>query len=204
MKNRRLGKFRFSDYILSLISIVLLFFFSVAGILLKQSALLCLFPAICAVIRLVKILIPQCEQFILNHDSITVFLFKRIQTISLPDELTLIVSYADVAPPFAVRTAVGNQTHILKDKYTVSILQKMPKDAALEKLHRNGIKKYTAERIKTVFDASCYIYSFVLCSRELPDVLITDRKCLLIVPESLSDVISFKTDNENVYIDKGY
>lgn len=203
MKNRRLGKFRFYDYCISWISIALLLLFSFASIVLELPFLFVIFPSVYAVIWLGVILVPFCEQFSISSDSITRFLGKKTQTICLPSELILVVSYTDVCPPLTMRTAVGNQTHILKDKFSISILQKMPVEVALETLHRNRIQQYTTSRIKAVFDDYCYIYSFV-CNESLFDALIANRECLLIVPESLSKVMSFETRIKNVHIDLGY
>lgn len=200
MKNRRFGKFRLRDYCISWISIVSLLLFSIASTVLELSFLFVIFPIVYAVILLGVILLPHREQFAINSNSITVFLGKKTQTISLPSELTLVVSYADICPPLAMRTAVGNQTHILKDKFAVSILQKMPVDVALESLHKNRVQKYTTSRIQTVFDDHRYIYSFV-CNQSLLDELIANRECLLIIPESLFNVISFDTSIMNVHID---
>lgn len=203
MKNRRLGKFRFRDYFISWISIALLLLFSIASIILELHFLFVIFPSVYAVIWLVALLIPHCEQFTIGNDSIAVFFGKKTQTICLPSELTLVVSYTDVCPPLTIRDALGNQTHILKDQFSVSILQKMPVEVALETLHQNHEQKYTTSRIKTVFDDYRYIYSFV-CNQALFDMLIANRKCVLIVPESLSSVISFESGIEDVHIDPGY
>ena len=91
----------------------------------------------------------------------------------------------------------------MKGKYAISILQKMPLDEALKALHSNYIQKYTNNTIETVFSDCRYIYSFVCC-QSLLDELLTNRKCLLIIPESLSKVISFEPSIENVYIDLGH
>lgn len=203
MKNRRLGKFRFQDYCISWISIALLLLFSIASIALNLSFLFVIFPAMYAVIWLGIILAPHREQFAINSDAITIFLGNKTQTILLPSELTLVVSYADVCPPLTMRTAVGNQTHILKDKFAFSILQAMSVEDALETLHRNRVQTYTTSRIRTVFDDYRYIYSFV-GDQSLFDMLIANRKCLLIVPESLSRVIRYESSIENVHIDLGY
>ena len=53
------------------------------------------------------------------------------------------------------------------------------------------------------FDDYRYIYSFV-GDQSLFDMLIANRKCLLIVPESLSRVIRYESSIENVHIDLGY
>ena len=156
-----------------------------------------------AAIWLGIIVVSNCEQFVISGDSITAFLGKKAKTFSLPSELTLVVSYADVCPPFAMRTAVGNQTHILKDKFAISILQKMPVEVALEILHRNRVHKYTTSSIRAVFDDCRYIYSFV-CTQYLFDELIANRKCLLIIPESLLGGISFDPSLVNVHIDTGH
>ena len=113
------------------------------------------------------------------------------------------VSHADVCPPLAMHTDMGNKTHILKDKVAVSILQKMPVEVVLDVLHRNYVRKYTTSRIRTVFDDYRYIYSFV-CNQSLLDALIANRKCLLILPESLSKGMTFELSADNVVIDLGY
>ena len=203
MKNRRFGKFRFRNFCMSWLAITLLLLFSVASIVLKLSLLFVIFPAVYAIIWLVILLVPYCEQFVISRDFITVFWGKKAKTIPLPSKLTLVVSYADICPPLAVRTVVGNQTHILKDKFAVSILKEMPAEVALEILHQNRAQKYTNSNIQTVFDDYRYIYSFV-CDQSLFDELIANRECLLIIPESLIGVISFDQNTINVRIDSGH
>ena len=203
MRNKRLGKFRFGDYYSSWVSIVILLLFSTVSMMLELPFLFVFFPSLYAIIWLGIILFPHSEQFTMNSDSISVFKGGQTKIIHLPAELTLIVSYADVCPPLTIRTAFGNQTHILKDRFAVSILQKMPVEIALETLHQNRIQKYTTSSIRTVFDDHRYIYSFV-CDQFLIDALIDSKKCFLIVPESLSKVIAFESSVENVYIDPGH
>lgn len=201
MRNRRLGKFRFGDHYISWASIVILLLFSTASIMLELPFLFVIFPFVYAMIWLGVILVPYCEEFSINSDSISSFWGKRTKTVYLPVKLVLIVSYADICPPLTVRTSFGNQTHILKDKFAVSVLQEMPADVVLEMLHRNRVQKYTLSGIRALFDDSRYIYSFV-CNQSLFDELIADRKCLLIIPKSLSEVISFNRGNVNVRIDR--
>ena len=112
-------------------------------------------------------------------------------------------SYTNGCLPLTIRTAFGNQTHILKDRFAVSILQKMPVEVALETLYQKRIQKYTTSSIRTAFDDYRYIYSFA-CNQFLFDALIDSKKYLLIIPESLSKVIAFETSVENVYIDPGH
>ena len=202
MKNRRLGRFRFGDYFFSWFSIVILLLFSVASLILKLSLLFVVFPLAYAIIWFGTILIPYFEQFSINGNYISVFWGKKTETIHLPGECTIIISYADVCPPLTVRTSWENQTHILKGKFAISILEKMPLEEILEKLHQNRISKYTTSTIKTRF-YDRFIYSFV-GNQCLFDSLTNDKKFFLIVPESLSDVIHFDSYMEKLYMDIGY
>lgn len=203
MRYKRLGKFRFGDYYSSWVSIVILLLFSTVSMMIELPFLFVIFPSLYAITWFGIILFPHSEQFTINSDSISVFKGGQTKIIHLPAELTLIVSYADVCPPLTIRTAFGNQTHILKDRFAVSILQKMPVEVALETLHQNRIQKYTTSSIRTVFDDYRYIYSFV-CDQFLVDALLDSKKCFLIVPESLSKLIAFESSVENVYIDPGH
>ncbi len=200
MKYYRYGKFRFRDYCVSWIVIVVLMIYSISSSILGLSRFFTILPMIYAMVRLCAILVPQLERFILNNDSITVFRYKKAHTIQLPLKPTIIVSYVDICPPLAIRTAGGNQTHILKDKYAVSILQNTPLDIVLEKLHRNYVRKYTTSRIQMVFDECDFIYSFV-CNQSLLDTLVNNRKCILVIPGSLSDKFHVDSNTVNIHID---
>lgn len=203
MKYYRYGKYRPSDYFISWVGIAVLLLFSIGSIILKLSFLFIVFPLVYAVIWLWAILAPYREKFIMSDNSITVLLGKKTRTIILPSEITLVVSYADVCPPLTLRTAIGNQTHILKDKYAVSILQKMPLDVALETLHRNQIHNYTTSIVQRVFGDYRYIYSFV-CNQSQIDRLIANRNCLLIIPESLQEKVSVDQSIVDIHIDSGH
>jgi hypothetical protein len=199
IKYSRYGKFRFSDYYLSWITIVFFGLFSILFIVFDLNPVFSIFSMGYAVFWLWRILYPQREKFMIQKDQITVFKGKRISTIELPLELMLVLSYADVCPPFAVRTSVGNPTHILKDKISVSILTKMPVDSVVNTLHQNYIQKYTMSRIQSVFDDFRYVYSFV-CNQDMLNQLFVGRKCSLIIPKSLKELISFDSNIVDVYI----
>ena len=196
----RWGKFRFSDYCVSWIAIVILLFFSIGSVILELSFLYVVFPLVYAIIWLWSILSPHREKFAILDNSITVLRGKKLAKITLPSELTLVVSYADVCPPLTLRTAIGNQTHILKDKYAVSILQKMPLDVVIEALHRNQIQNYTTSTVRRAFDDYRYIYSFV-CNQFQMDKLIANQNCLLIIPKSLQEKVSVDQKNVDLHID---
>ncbi len=200
MKNHRYGKFRFSNYYSSYVAVLFLMTFSITSIVLDLSLLLAVFSAAYAAIWLWTILTPHCEQFTICKDSIIAYAGRKSQTIRLPRKLTLVISYADICPPFAMRTAVEKQTHILKNVYAVSILKEMPVDVVLETLHRNHVKQYTTSTIRRSFDDYLFIYSFV-CSQALFDELASNRECLLVIPESLSSKVSFDSNLVKVHID---
>lgn len=200
MEYYRYGKFNFSDYYGSWFGIAVLLIFTIASITLDLSASFVIFPTVYILIWLWKILMPNRERFVVCDDYIRVLVGRKTQNIIIPSELTLVVSYADICPPLAMRTAVGNETHILKDKYAVSILHKMPLDATLEALHHNYLRKYTTSTIRALFDDCRYIYDFV-CDQYLLDKLIANRDCQLIVPGSLSEKISVDSNYVNIHID---
>ena len=143
------------------------------------------------------------ESFMIVDNDIIISKIGKAQKIPIPSELTLIISYADVCPPLAIRTATGKQTHILKDKFAISILTKMPLDITLETLHKNRIEEYTNSIIQTTFNDYRYIYSFVF-NQFLLDSLICNRDCILILPQSLVEKITVDLNYTNtiVYIDK--
>lgn len=203
MKYYRYGKFVLSDYYTSFAVTATYLILAFISIVFRFSLLFSILLMTCAVIRMLVILVPNCEKFILGDDSITTFVGKKTNKIMIPLEMTLVVSYADICPPLATRTAIGNATHILKGKYAVSILCKMPLNAALEVLHRNYMRKYTTSTIQTALDECCYIYSFV-CNQSQLDRLIANKNCQLIVPESLLGMVSFNPNAVDVYVDVGY
>lgn len=202
VKNYRYGVFNPKDFCLSWFGIVALLIFAIASFILNLSLLFIVFPIIYSLIWLWAIVTPYREQFVICEDSITMFRGKTRSQILLPCELTLIVSCADICPPLAIRTPIGNQTHILKNKCAVSILKKIPLDITLEKLHRVG-SKYTTSTIQTAFDNCCYIYGFV-CDQNMLDTLMSNRDCSLIIPESLVSELSFDSHRVNVYIDRNH
>ena len=203
MKFFRYGKFSFADYWGSWISIIILLAYSVCCIVLHLSLIFVFFSLVYAFIWLIKILMTINESFMIVDNDIIISKIGKAQKIPIPSELTLIISYADVCPPLAIRTATGKQTHNLKDKFAISILTKMPLDITLETLHKNRIEEYTNSIIQTTFNDYRYIYSFVF-NQFLLDSLICNRDCILILPQSLVEKITVDLNYTNtiVYIDK--
>ncbi len=196
MMYSRYGKFRFGDYWGSWLAVIVYLAFAAMPVKLDISIWYCLVPAACAVARLWAIIAPNCERFTIGENAITVSKWGKKQEIALPTELTLVISYADIRPPLTPQPSGGGKTHILKDKYAVSVIRKMPLHCALVRLR--GI--YVQSAIQSVYT---FFYSFV-CSQTLLEKLLANRNCLLIVPESLSEKVSVDSDMANVYIDVGH
>lgn len=199
MEYRRYGSFHYGDYLGSWLAIVVLLVFVVGNVILDQSRIAIFFLGLLVIVQLRSIIEPNRECFSLGDDVIIARKGKHIREIVIPQEPTIVISYADICPPLAVRTAIGNETHILRDKYAVSILQKMPLDSALEILHRGHIQKYTTSTIE-IAATHHYIYSFV-CDQELLDSVLHDRDCRIIIPKSLIGKVSINNPKASIYID---
>lgn len=203
MKYRRYGAFRLSDYWASWIGIASLLIFAISSFVLRLSWWITVFSSGYAVLWTWMIISPSRERFYLSSQEITVIKRGKKQCIHFPSDVCLIISYADIRPPFAMRTASGNETHILKGRYAVSILQRMPLNDALDRLHKGYLRRYTTSTIRACFEEFRYIYCFV-CDNELLDLILHDKNCLLIVPESLASQVSTNHPNVTVHIDAGY
>lgn len=203
MKYRRYGKFRFCDYISAWLVIVFLFVLVVDGFLTDTQFYLLIWPLLFLMIMAWSIYKPNSECFLISGNTITIIQGRKKQKVSIPSEPTLVVSYADVCPPLAKRIGYGNQTYMLKGRYAISILQKIPLETALMRLHRNYTRKYTISTVEACFDEYLYVYSFV-GNQEMFDKLISNRNCQIIIPETLLNQISIDLRHQKVHIDLGY
>lgn len=75
----------------------------------------------CAAISLYSISSAMSERFTVCNNSISVSKFGRISAISLPEEIMVVISTADIRTPFAVYTALGKETRILHGRYAVTL-----------------------------------------------------------------------------------
>lgn len=200
MKYHRYGSFRFSDYWSSWTVILVFLFFSVSGAALNFSTIFIIFPLFLILIRLGNIIIPHSERFYIQDNRITISFLKRKRTVAIPPNSVLVISLADIAPPFAVRTATNNSTHILKEKYAVSIIQDIQVDGVLKELHHFTIKQYTMTVIQNRFKAYQLVYSFV-CTQDILDQLTQGKECSVVIPQSLYQKEIFDFRNMNVVVD---
>ena len=203
MNYRRYGKFRFRDYTSAWLVIVFLFVLVVVGFLTDTQFYLLIWPLLLLMIMAWSIYKPNSERFLISGDTITIMQGRKKQEVSIPSEPTLVVSYADVCPPLAKRVSYGNQTYMLKGRYAISILQKIPLEIAIVRLHENYTRKYTNSTVEACFDEHLYVYSFV-GNQEIVDKLIANNKCQIIIPESLLSQLPINLNQINAHIDTGY
>ena len=203
MNYKRYGKFNFFDYISTWFAIVFMLALAAIGYLVNVSYYLLIIPLLYSMIMLWSIYLSNSERFFISDDTITIIQGRKKQKVSIPSEPILVVSYADVCPPLAMRMSYGNQTYMLKGRYAISILQKMPLETALVRLHQNYTRKYTTSTVKACFDEYLYVYSFV-GDQEIVDKLLANRKCQIIIPETLRNQIAIDLHQTNAHIDTGY
>ena len=203
MKYRRYGKFYFSDYISTWFAIAFLFVLVVDGFFTDIKFYLLIWPLLFIFIMAWSIYKPNREYFCISGDTITIIQGRKKHTVSIPVEPTFIVSYADVSSPLAKRLSRANQTYILKGRYAISILQKLPLETVVERLHKNHTSKYMTSTVEECFNENSYVYSFV-CNQEILDKLLSDRNCQIIIPESIRNQISIDLQRIKVHIDTGY
>lgn len=203
MEYHRYGRFSFGDYISTWFAILFMLILVVSGFLTHVQVYLLIWPFVFSLMMVWSIYKPNSERFTISHDIITVICGRRKKQIEIPNEATLILAYADICPPLAKHVSIGNQTYLLKGKYAIVILQKLPLETVLEGLHPPFARKYTSSAIEEWLGENSFVYSFV-CDQVLLEQLLTHRECQVIIPESLLGYVSFNHSKVNVHIDIGY
>ena len=207
---KRYGKFQIADYrnqcfefiaigTVSVIYVICMVFLPIDRIL-----FICLLPAI---IRLMAIAYfiwnSSRECFDIVDDTIIVQKGKMKVLKKLPEELTLIISYADVCESVYVLSPTMPEDWIpyaLKGKYGLSIFKSMDMEDVIKRVRGNKLRRNTMNTIKAAFDEYQFIYSFV-CDEVLLNGICRNRKANLLLPKSLADNISINNQMVTVYID---
>ena len=202
MPHRRYGKFCFRDYYPTWFGIIFLSAMIIAAFCLDISPVLSGYAGILIIIMLWSVFAPHQERFSISGSHITAMKRKKTCQIDIPERITVVVSYADICPPLTKRAVVGNTTHILKDKYAITLLERITMEDALEHLHRDHMYEYTTNMMEDLFGCK-YLYHFV-GNQELFDYVCRNRDCIVIIPESLADKIFTNDLMMDTYIDIGY
>lgn len=204
MEYRRYGKFRFLDYMHVWCPTILLLAFAIAAILYTPSYLV-IGPCLMVIYLPYTVLEPNRERFTIINNSIVTRKGRKTKTIELPDELTLIVSDADILDSFSKNRLGLYKSYTLKGRYAISILRRDSAENVIRYLHKNGAREYSNTSIELSF-CSCfrveeYIYSFVY-NQAAFDMLISNRKCQLIIPKSLLKAIAVDSTFADVRVDE--
>ena len=202
---KKYGKFHFKDYISGWIATLIFFLIMCFGINTDLHILLLVLPTLLFIYFPLSIIIPNQEKFAIHNDVITIKKITKTQQFIIPDNCVIVVAYADFCPFFVKRFQTGNQTYMLKERCSVTILQNNSIDYVLDKLHHQYAKRYTTTSVEKSFDTeSDLIYSFV-CTNEQLENLIKDRKCQVIIPETLKNKVNLKkTGSATIIYDEGF
>lgn len=181
---KRYGDFRASDYTGSWAVMGVMILFVMVSLSFTYPIGYYIIPVIYLFALFYSIWNPNREWFEINDSIIHVKKGKKEKEIWIPEDISIIISPVDICPPLAVRTASGNQTHILKGRYAISILTKMNMEEMIERVHRGQLKKYTTSTIKMSFEEYRYIYSFV-CNDNLLEKILSGRSANILIPKTM-------------------
>lgn len=204
----RYGRFVFKDLWQAWIAIIILLTFAISSLCFHLSLLFVAFPILLAIVWTIKVILPFKEKFSINDNCDIIILEKEEQIIEIPTNATLIVSYVDISPPFATRMSGRNVTHILNNKYFITILKSDSIDDLIRRLHKDNVPKfkYYSSIIEVLFDGNELIYSFV-GEKDIIEKITYQRNCDIIIPESLLERVDFDLKAlkaKTVYVDKGF
>lgn len=166
------------------------------------------------------------EEFEIKNDKIVRYIrFKNFEKeihdtagfMNIPPDLICVITYV-YTNRGAKGAALGARFKgvFRGNIYSLTMLKDTNLKTTLEKIHcypleyvlvwpllrAEKITPYLNERMKDLFLGD-FIYEF-FCTQEAVDELLKDRKCLVIIPESLWGKVQINSDKARIYIDKGY
>ena len=223
MKYRRYGSFRFGDYWgcwlgIAVFSIAIISFPFLYDVKTNPTSLLFLtVPFLCLFHFLWEVFTPHRELFFLYGDKIVSQKGHSVADISLPDQLTIVVSRADMWFPLGRRlgmSIVGKDSAILKGKFAVTLLSSPSADWVRKQIAptlprvysttyaapkaKDSLPQLYASTVENAFPHH-FLYSFV-CTPELLRSLTEGKNWLVYIPASLADTFPLTPDT-SVYID---
>lgn len=183
---------------------VLLFVGVYSCICTGSMGIVLLLSVLCAMMLAYSTVAPHLERFELRNGLIKVQKLRRCREIAIPPEAVIVISDADINTILANRNQLGLELGLntLSGEYAVSILEAMPPEIVMEKLHKLNTKRYTNCLIEDLFSYQ-FIYSFV-CDEDSLNNLLSDFNYGVIVPASLEPrfrhILACKK-NAKIYID---
>lgn len=202
MRYSRYGKFKFQDYWLNWIFVIMFALFGIIAIVYEVPLIYCSVYILIAILKTLCVILPHREFFEINNNTFIIYKGKKIKKVELPTRFIVIISYADICTDIAKKTSLVNRTYMLKQRYSVSFLKEMPLQELLERLHGKYGYKYTNCWIEELMKQN-YLYSFICEQCNLEEVL-SGKNFTLILPETLSDKINTNVLKCDLYIDKGF
>lgn len=197
---RRFGKLSFTDHITSVFGICILLLILCINIVLNGCSLndimYYLIIIVIVSVWLIRIFYPYTEKFQIDNNKINIVKFKKRCEVTIPKKSTIIISYTDI------RYSMEIQSIMLKDKFSVCIVEEKTHENTLLRLHNKFVYKYSNSTIESSFKNS-FVYSFVY-KEELLEMLLHNDIKTIIVPESLINSIDILKFSEKVFIDIGY
>lgn len=199
---KKYGKFLFKDYWLNWIIVSIFMMFGIIGIANEMPEIYCGIYILIAFVKSISILLPHRERFAINEDGIVVYNGNKVKEIFFPSQFIAIISYADICTNLAKKISKVNRTYNLKKRFSISFVQEISLQEALEKLHGKYTYRYTNCWVEELLKQN-FIYSFV-CNQSMLEEILRNKDFTLIIPETLSNMINIKNIKGDIYVDKGF
>ena len=199
MKYKRYGKFRISDYWGALFPIIVLCTLGIVGLIFDISIIFCFFYFFFSALLLLSIVIANIESFVIADNRIIAKKLFSTKEIIIPEDAVVIISYADLAPFYSISPY---KKYFFNGRISVSFLQNISFENALNKLHKGFGKMYSNTLIEHIFEYE-FIYSFI-CEDDFLCNILNNHNYVVILPESLSSHLPKTKMLNNVFIDAEY
>ncbi len=198
MKNRRYGSIKYGDFSITILVNLFLFVISGLAFYIKAFTEGFLFLSV-AILSFVNILYPYIETYSINGSIIKIRKILSSYRIGIPNKTIIVITQADVHQPF------GYQSYLLKKRLAISILQDLPLDCVIEILHGKYKSQfiYTNSTIEKTMDKNIFVYSCIY-TKDIIESVLQVTSGLIIIPESLKDIVAVPNNKIEVYYDIGW
>lgn len=207
---KRYGVFRITDYrnqcfeLIAIGTALAIYVMCMLVLPLDRMLLICLLPAVIRVIATAYFIWNSSREcFDIVDDTIIVQKGKMKYLKKIPEELTLIISYADVCESgYVIPMGMPEKwmPYAMEGKYGLSIFKSMDMKEVIKRVHSHDIGRDTMNTIKAAFEEHQFIYSFVYEEALLKEIA-RNRKVNLLMPKSLLDEVQINLQIGTIYID---
>lgn len=123
MKHKRYGTMKLKNHLSNCFCDCFFLLFGIACIAFGISGISAFVFLFIAIFDIALTLTPYREEFAVSHGTVTVYEKGEIKHIILPDQMTIVISYADMCTDLAKRVTLYNSTYMLKGEWAVSLLE---------------------------------------------------------------------------------